>query len=61
MINAISAMDEFGEKRSQAGALMMLEFYLIADGDEPWEVPEKAALGSLSLPEWNSLAPLWTI
>lgn len=39
----------------------MLDFYLIADADEPWEVPEKAALGSLSLPEWNSLAPLWTI
>lgn len=39
----------------------MLDFYLIADADEPCEFPEKAALGSLSLPEWNSLAPLWTI
>lgn len=54
-------MDAFGEKRSQAGALMMLEFYLIADADEPSEFPEETALGALSLPEWNSLSPLWTI
>ena len=61
MINAISAMDEFGDKRLQAGALMMLDFYLIADADEPSEFPEETALGALSLQEWKSLAALWTI
>ncbi|WP_145439902.1 hypothetical protein [Gimesia chilikensis] len=40
---------------------MMLEFYLIADADEPSEFPEETALGALSLQEWKSLAALWTI
>ncbi|QDU50679.1 hypothetical protein [Gimesia panareensis] len=39
----------------------MLDFYLIADGDEPSEFPEETALGALSLQEWKSLAALWAI